>query len=87
MARQASPILRIGDYGRPIYRRFRAPDYLMTSRQLRREGLSTAGLSVIGWANTALHHQAALYDSTKARPVRTMTERQAAALAAGREGR
>jgi hypothetical protein len=86
MAR-TSPILRMGDYGLPIFRRFRAPDHLMTRRQLRAAGLSTAGLLVIGWANTALHHQAALYDSTKARPVRPITERQAAALAAGREGR
>jgi len=87
MPRQTSPVLRMGAYGLPIYRRFRAPDHLMTRRQLRREGLSAAGLLVVAWANTALHHQAALFDSTKARPVRPITERQAAALAAGREGR
>jgi hypothetical protein len=90
MPRNTSPVLRMsvnGDYGLPIYRRFRAPDHLKTRRQLRREGLSVAGLPEVGWVDTALHHLAALYDSTKARPVRPITERQAAALAAGREGR
>lgn len=90
MPRTASPVLRMsvsGDYSLPIYRRFRAPDHLKTRRQLRREGLSVAGLPEAGWVDTALHHLAALYDSTKARPVRPITERQAAALAAGREGR
>ena len=42
MAR-TSPILRMGDYGLPVFRRFRAPDHLMTRRQLRADGLSTAG--------------------------------------------
>jgi hypothetical protein len=87
MPRTTSPVLRTGDRGLPIYRRFRAPDHLKTRTQLRREGLSTAGLPILAWVDTALHHQAALFDSTKARPVQPITERQAAALAAGREGR
>lgn len=87
MPRTTPPVLRTGARGLPIYRRFRAPEHLKTRTQLRRAGLSTAGLPVLGWVDTALHHQAALFDSTKARPVRPITERQAAALAAGREGR
>ena len=69
----------------PVYLGGRAPDGLRTRRQLRAEGLSVAGLRPAGWLQYNAHHAVcALYDAAAARPVRPLTERQRANLAAGR---
>lgn len=71
---------------RPIYRRGRAPAGLVTAAQLREKRLSSAGLAPIAWLHYAYtHHRiCALYDLTAARPIRPLTDRQRANLAAGR---
>jgi DNA polymerase III epsilon subunit-like protein len=69
----------------PTFLGGRAPEYLRTRRQLRAEGLSAAGLRPAGWLQYNPHHAVcALYDRAKARPVRPLTDRQRAVLAAGR---
>ncbi|GAB1646778.1 hypothetical protein [Krasilnikovia sp. MM14-A1259] len=69
----------------PTYLGGRAPEHLRTRRQLRAEGLSVAGLRPLGWLQYNPHHAVCpLYDRQAARPVRPLSDRQRAALAAGR---
>jgi len=70
----------------PVYRYGMAPDELDTARQLRQQRLSPAGLKPAGWLYyNRLHHlTCALYDRAAARPIRSLTDRQRQALAAGR---
>lgn len=79
----------MGTYPRthlPIYQRGEAPAGLATRSQLRAEGLSAAGLETAAWlAYCAFHYCCPLYRREEARPVRKLTEAQAAALAAGRK--
>lgn len=71
--------------GVPVYRADMAPDHLGTRRQLRAAGLSHAGLKPAGYLHYNVHHGICpLYDRQAARPVRPLTERQRANLAAGR---
>ncbi|WP_017972432.1 3'-5' exonuclease [Actinopolyspora halophila] len=79
------PVLRRGRQGLPVYRAGQAPAGLATRRQLRAAGLSTAGLRAAGWLHySPWHGICALYEQASARPRREVTERQRAALAAGR---
>lgn len=65
----------------PVYRYRLAPHGLMTRRQLRQHGLSTAGAEVVAelrWRSRKARHcggwrVAYLYDPATARPVRPMT--------------
>lgn len=83
--RSTGPVLRYTADGLPVYRAGRAPGHLATRRQLRAARLSAAGLAPAGWLHyNALHGWCPLYDQRQARPVRPLTARQAAALAAGR---
>ena len=80
------PVLYYRQSGEPVYRSGCAPAYLGTRRQLRAEGLSVAGLEPAAWLRyCAYHYECPLYDRRRARPVRPLTERQRAALAAGRK--
>ncbi|PPK66189.1 3'-5' exonuclease [Actinokineospora auranticolor] len=79
------PVLRY-ENGVPVYRDGRAPEHLLTATALRGRRLSPAGLHPVGWVSTLPYHRVcALYDSTQARPIRPVTSRQRAVLAAGRE--
>lgn len=70
----------------PTYPRRGAPGYLATRKQLRAEGLSVAGLRPAAWLEyCGWHYTCPLYRRDEARPVRPVTEAQAAALAAGRK--
>lgn len=66
-------------YGPPV------PKTWCTRRQLRAKGLSTAGLKPVGLLKNSYNVYADLFDPAGARPVRALTERQQAALAAGRQ--
>ncbi|MBB4920961.1 3'-5' exonuclease [Streptosporangium saharense] len=82
---QRDAVLRLGDDGLPVYRAGAAPVELATRRQLREEGLSAAGLAPAAWLHySVMHGICALYQRAAARPVRPLTPRQHAALAAGR---
>lgn len=81
-------VLRLADDGLPVYRSRRAPEHLATRRQLRESRLSAASLPVAAYLHTMPYHRVSpLFDRTKARPVRPLTDKQREALAAGREGR
>lgn len=86
MQRAVDPVLRIDEgSGLPIYRAGMVPAELGTRRQLRGEGLSVAGLRTAAWLHySPLHGICRLYLREQARPVRKLTERQQANLAAGR---
>lgn len=77
-------VIRYHYDGLPVYWSGYAPAGLMTRRQLREAGLSAAGLRPVGWIHTARHNEGPLFDPAGARPVRPITERQAAALEWGR---
>ncbi|MFE1270555.1 exonuclease domain-containing protein [Streptomyces sp. NPDC058758] len=69
----------------PVYRSDRAPEGLLTRRQLRAAGLSAAGLRPAAYLHYSPHHGVCeLFDREAARPVRPLTERQREILAAGR---
>ncbi|MEU1986135.1 3'-5' exonuclease [Nocardia sp. NPDC019395] len=72
--------------GRPVYRRGLAPEGLCTASQLRAQRLSPAGLTPVAWLYFAYtgHQTCPLYAVEQARPIRALTDRQRAALAAGR---
>lgn len=70
--------------GLPAYRYGHAPAGLVTRRQLREAGLSTRGLSIVGYLYLPRHNVTPLYEPTGARPVRPITPRQRAALDHGR---
>lgn len=72
--------------GRPVYRRGQAPEGLCTASQLRAQRLSPAGLTPLAWLYFAYtgHQICPLYAVEQARPIRALTDRQRAALAAGR---
>ena len=76
-------VIRYRD-GLPVYWSGSAPAGLKTRRQLRAAGLSASGLRPVGWIHTPRHNEGPLYDPAGARPVRPITERQAAALEWGR---
>lgn len=81
-------VLRLADDGLPVYRAHRAPEHLATRRQLREARLSPAALPVAAYLHTMPYHRVSpLYDRTKARAIRPLTDKQREALAAGREGR
>lgn len=86
MADKDNPVLRY-EKGRPVYRKGHAPDGLATAAQLRAARRSTAGLEPVAWLYyTSIHHRICpLYRLDDARPIRALTDRQHAALAAGRE--
>ncbi|MEU9837326.1 3'-5' exonuclease [Streptosporangium sp. NPDC048047] len=82
---QQPAVLRYGAGGLPVYRAGMAPPQLATRRQLRADGLSTAGLAPAAWLHYSAHHGICpLYERAAARPVRPLTPRQREALAAGR---
>ncbi|AWI32733.1 hypothetical protein DDW44_30945 [Streptomyces tirandamycinicus] len=79
-------MLHYGPDGTPaVYRAGRAPERLVTRNQLRAAGLSEAGLKPAAWLHySPLHGMCPLYERAQARPIRPLTDRQRAALAAGR---
>lgn len=86
MGGQDNAVLRYVD-GRPVYRKGSAPDELVTAAQLRATRLSPSGLNPVAWLYySRIHHRICpLYQHADARPIRALTDRQRAALAAGRE--
>ena len=86
MADQDNAILRY-EQSRPVYRKGRVPEGLATAAQLRAARRSPAGLEPAAWLYySRIHHRICpLYRHAEARPIRALTDRQRAALAAGRE--
>ncbi|MFJ4342611.1 exonuclease domain-containing protein [Streptomyces sp. NPDC088915] len=81
----ASVLRYVGERKVPVYRADRAPEGLLTRGQLREEGLSHAGLEPAGYLHYNSHHGVCpLFERRAARPVRPLTDRQRANLAAGR---
>lgn len=72
--------------GLPVYTTMSGvPGALKTRRGLRAQGLSAAGLAPVAIIHNVHHSEGFLYDPAAARPVRPLTPKQQAALAAGRE--
>lgn len=85
MATRPDPVMYLTATGKPVYRAHRAPAHLATRSQLRTARLSAAGLEPAAWLHTMPYHTISpLFDRRDARPIRPLTPRQRAALAAGR---
>ncbi|MFB8025964.1 MULTISPECIES: hypothetical protein [unclassified Streptomyces] len=78
-------MLRYTESGMPVYRAGLVPPHLATRRQLRADRLSEAGLQPAAFLHyNPLHGVCPLYERKQARPIRQLTVRQHAVLAAGR---
>jgi hypothetical protein len=77
-------------YGFPTYPWLGAPDHLATARQLRAAGLRPGGhdpVAQILWRHRSQRRVAYLYDRALAKPKRTATPAQRAAIAAALRAR